>query len=271
MSRIYFDRELDTVASYWRIHRKDGVALAFTTHDRDLYFGGMLHRSAPGMLPSAIRRTIDLSDDEAEVDGALSHDTIKRDDLLSGRFDGASIETGVVDWETLESSSLYAGSVDAVSQDASGFSAQLRSVKADLDIDPVPRSSPSCRARFGGPGCAISATRFETRSSAVSLDRGANSVSFPLEDLQSYVHGQLRWLDGPQTGLSFRIIDQQDGALFLDRQLDEGTTSGSRAILRQGCERTIACCSQRFGNALNFQGEPYLPGNDLIVQYPQPR
>jgi len=27
-------------------------------------------------------------------------------------------------------------------------------------------------------------------------------------------------------------------------------------------------CSARFGNAVNFRGEPYLPGNDLLTRYP---
>ena len=37
------------------------------------------------------------------------------------------------------------------------------------------------------------------------------------------------------------------------------------------CDKTIATCSARFGNALNFQGEPFLPGNDMLAQYPVPR
>lgn len=148
MGRVFFDTELDTVAAYWRIYRCDGVTQGFTTHDRDLWFGGLLHRAAPGMLPSAIRRSSDFADDEAEVDGALAHDTIREDDIAAGRFDGARIEMGVVDWDSLEEASLYAGSIASVTQDAGGFSAQLRSAKADLDIDPVPRASPGCRARL---------------------------------------------------------------------------------------------------------------------------
>ncbi|WP_375291655.1 DUF2163 domain-containing protein, partial [Qipengyuania sp.] len=57
MSRVFGDRELDTMAVWWRIWRADGVALGFTTHDRDLTFAGMRHRAAPGLTPSAIRLT----------------------------------------------------------------------------------------------------------------------------------------------------------------------------------------------------------------------
>lgn len=270
MSRVFFASELDTVAAYWRILRRDGIALGFTTHDRDLYFGGLVHRAAPGMLPSAVRLTADLADDEAEVEGALAHDTIREADILAGRFDRARIETGVVDWQTLDHASLYAGWIDTVSQDAGSFSAQLRSLKSALDIDPVPRTSPTCRARFCGPGCGLPPQAYEVRLAAEAIDAARNAVTFPLPEPHLFLDGTLRWIDGPQTGLVFRIIAAED-ALVLDRPLDPRQAPGARAILRQGCERTIAVCAQRFGNAINFQGEPMLPGNDLLAQYPQPR
>jgi len=55
----------------------------------------------------------------------------------------------------------------------------------------------------------------------------------------------------------------------LDRPLVTGTAIGTRAELRAGCDHTIATCSSRFGNAINFRGEPFLPGNDLLARYGQ--
>ena len=46
---------------------------------------------------------------------------------------------------------------------------------------------------------------------------------------------------------------------------------GLRVRLREGCDRTIATCTSRFGNAVNFRGEPFLPGNDMLAQYPVAR
>ena len=114
MSRVFFSTELEGVATFWRIHRKDGVTLGFTSHDRDLAFGGVLHRAAPGMLPSAVRRTAGLTGDSAEMQGALAHDSIAEADLAEGRFDGARVEVGSVDWETREHAVLYNGTVGAV-------------------------------------------------------------------------------------------------------------------------------------------------------------
>ena len=271
MSRVFFTSELDTAASWWRIYRKDGVTLGFTTHDRDLWFEGILHRSAPGMLPSAIRQSIRLADDEAEVSGALGHDTIRAADIAAGRFDGAQIESGIVDWDSLTSASLYTGSIAGVSQDAAGFSAQLRSAKALLDTDPVPRASPSCRARFCGPGCDLPAAGFSHRTSVRTVDFNRNTIVFEVPDPDRFVRGELRWIDGPQAGLVMKLLAIEASALEVDDSLDAAITPGTRAILREGCDKTIATCAGRFANSINFQGEPHLPGNDLLGQYPQPR
>ena len=45
-------------------------------------------------------------------------------------------------------------------------------------------------------------------------------------------------------------------------------TAGTRALVQEGCDRTLATCATRFGNAVNFQGEPFLPGNDLVARHP---
>src|SRR5690606_21142591 len=43
--------DLTTMALCWRLDRRDGVALGFTSHDRDLPIGGIVYRAAPGMVP----------------------------------------------------------------------------------------------------------------------------------------------------------------------------------------------------------------------------
>jgi hypothetical protein len=58
--------------------------------------------------------------------------------------------------------------------------------------------------------------------------------------------------------------------LVLDRPLDPGLPIGARALVREGCDHTLDTCATRFANAVNFQGEPFLPGNDMIYRYPVP-
>lgn len=268
--RVFFDRELDTVATFWRIFRRDGAALAFTSHDRDLTFAGIRHLAAPGMIPAAIRLTAELANDSAEVQGALNHDSIREAELAAGLFDEAAIEIGAVDWTSLDHHTLYTGQIGRIEDDRAQFAAELRSTKSLLEQDLVPRTSPTCRAEFCGRGCGLSAIRFTSLHVLAEIDLEANRVRFPGLDGMAHVDGRLRFMAGPQTGVAFGIIDAAEEWLVLDRPLVAGTSPGTRTELREGCDHTIATCSGRFGNAANFRGEPFLPGNDLLARYGQP-
>jgi uncharacterized phage protein (TIGR02218 family) len=271
MSRVYFRSELEPVATFWQIERQDGIALGFTSHNRDLWFDGLLHRAAPGMLPSAIRRDSSLSADSAEVSGALTHDAITASDLETGRYDGARIAIGLVDWETLDHDTLYRGEVGAIGNDAGSFAAELRSAKSALGEDHVPRTSPTCRARFCGHGCSLSAARFTHEASIASIDFTDNRVIFAGgPSAADMLDGHLRWLDGPLAGVRMEVVGVEESALELDQMLDHGLQAGMRALLREGCNHTLDTCASRFANSVNFQGEPFLPGNDLLARYPVP-
>ncbi|PLK27417.1 DUF2163 domain-containing protein [Novosphingobium sp. TH158] len=269
MSRVWFSQSLETVATFWRVARRDGVTLGFTTHDGDLWFDGVLHRAVPGMLPSAIRRSADLEPDSAEVEGALSHDSISTADLAAGRFDGARVAIGLVDWRSLERHVLYRGAIGQVVEEDGRFNADLVSRKAELQRDPVPRTSPTCRAAFCGPGCGLSAARFthDARVVGCGLDTGIIALE-GIAVTQDLVAGALRWLDGPLSGTGSEIAGVSGNGVVLSLPLDVVPPTGTRVRLREGCDRTLATCSSRFGNAVNFQGEPHLPGNDLIARYP---
>jgi uncharacterized phage protein (TIGR02218 family) len=269
MSRVFFREELEPTATFWRVLRRDGVTLGFTSHDRDLWLDGMLHRAAPGMLPSAVRRTADLSADSVDVQGALTHDAISSVDLALGLFDGARVQLGVADWETGELAVLYSGEIGAIGEEAAGFSAELLSAKAQLEIDPVPRTSPTCRAEFCGPGCTLSPARFTHELRLATIDLATNAVSFATGPAaERFRDGSLRWIEGPQAGQANMVVDVANDLLVLEQPIGASLQTGTLARVREGCDHTIATCASRFANAINFQGEPFLPGNDLLTRYP---
>jgi uncharacterized phage protein (TIGR02218 family) len=265
--RTFFNQPLDNAVTFWRIYRRDGVTLGLVSHDRSLRFGGIDHYSAPGMTPAAIRLTDGLEDDEAEVEGALSHAAISEADLAAGKYDEATIELGVVDWEALEHHIIYSGQLGNLSNTDNSFVAELRSAKMVLREDRVPRTSPTCRAEFCGPGCDLSTTRFTADFNVSGVDLDANMIWFDGLTADNFKHGLLRFCEGPQTGLVFGILDVQSGGLVLDRALYGDISIGTRARLIEGCDHTLATCANRFGNAINFRGEPFLPGNDLLARY----
>lgn len=267
MSAVYLASELEGVATFWRIARKDGHTLGFTSHDRDLWFDGVLHRAAPGMVPSAIRRSAGITNDSADVQGALAHDSIRAADLAAGRYDGARFAIGVVDWETLQASVLYHGEAGAIAQEDGGFTAELQSAKAALQTDLVPRTSPTCRATFCGSDCSLSPALFTHEAKCTAIDHEGGLIQLTGgPDPQYLQDGWIRWVDGPHVGLTMQVQRVEGSTIMLDQPLAPTVALGSRVIARQGCDHTLATCHGRFANAVNFRGEPFLPGNDLLTR-----
>ena len=74
----------------------------------------------------------------------------------------------------------------------------------------------------------------------------------------------------PLSDCSGEIVEVGPAGLRLDIPLDQDLQPGARAQLREGCDHTVSTCAARFANAVNFQGEPFLPGNDLLARYAVP-
>jgi len=83
-----------------------------------------------------------------------------------------------------------------------------------------------------------------------------------------YIFGELRWLEGPNCGLVFAIIKGQGNDIWLADQPSQAVSVGDRALITTGCDKSFSTCRDRFQNSINFRGEPYLPGNDLLTRYP---
>ncbi|QWC56925.1 DUF2163 domain-containing protein [Erythrobacter sp. 3-20A1M] len=267
MSPVLLDGPLESVVPYWQVFRRDGIAHGFCAHDRDLWFDGLTHRAAPGIAPSAIRLVAGLEGDSAGVSGALSHDGIAEDDLTAGRFDAARVIVGAVDCETLERIALFTGTIGEVAHSGNGFEAQLLPETAALDRDTVPRTSPTCRAAFCGPGCNLPPSAHESEVVLLALAPDTGIARFEGMDAALHRFGSLRWLDGPARGLRASVVAADGDALTID-PIPAGQPPGSRAILREGCDHTLATCRTRFGNGANFRGEAHLPGNDLLTRRP---
>lgn len=266
----FLKRELATVAICWRLERRDGVALGFTTHDRDLAIDGLVYRAAPGMLPSSITRSDGFELDTLDVEGALTADAITAADLKAGRWDGANVRVFMVDWESPEGDTFAVarGELGEVSIRGDAFEAELKGPTAALDRPVVEQTSPECRARLGDKRCRIdlaTRTRLSRIVAVIGEDRIEVDVS-AADDVWRY--GRLRWLGGANSGLERAILGSVGATIALRDPPDFEPLPGDLVELIEGCDRRLATCVSRFANAANFRGEPHLPGMDLLTRYP---
>jgi len=266
----FLEPDLITIALCWRLERRDGVALGFTTHDRDLAIGGLVYRAAPGMLPSAISLTDGFEADSVDIEGALTSRAISGADLGGGRWDGAKVRIFMADWEDPDGGTLAIarGELGEVAIRGDGFEAELRGPTALLDAPVVEQTSPECRARLGDKRCRVdmAARTMLTRVSAV-VDDAAVDVEEAAPGA-AYAGGVLRWIGGANSGLDSLVMQSADGRLTLAEPPPFPPAVGDLVEIREGCDKMLATCAGRFGNAVNFRGEPHLPGIDLLTRYP---
>jgi uncharacterized phage protein (TIGR02218 family) len=264
------ERELATLAFCWRLERRDGICLGFTTHDRDLAIGGLVYRAAPGMLPSAIALSDGFDLDTLDVSGALTSEAIGADDLMAGRWDGAAVAIFMVDWEVPDGERvpLARGVLGDVSITGNGFEAELRGPTAALDRPVVEQTSPECRARLGDKRCRVDmASRTRVTRIAAVLDEDRVEVA-DAAGAGAYGYGRLHWIGGANSGLESAVSGSVGPVLTLREPPPFAARAGDLIEIEEGCDKSFATCAGRFGNALNFRGEPHLPGIDLMTRYP---
>ena len=271
MSEAWLAGPLTSSAYGWRLERRDGVTLGFTSHDRDVELDGLILRASPGMIPSSIVESIGLDVDGLDVRGALTADAIRADDLSAGRWDAARLSIFLFDWTDPSAGvrMLAVGELGAISHSGSEFDAEFKGPAAKLDRAVAPYTSPGCRADFCDADCGLNAARFSHQAQTVALTGSKLTLTASLPATpESFAFGKLRWLDGPNCGLWSDILSVTTTSIQLIAPPPCPALSGSRIELIEGCEKTIATCGTRFGNAINFRGEPYLPGNDILTRYP---
>jgi len=265
----FLDRPLTTLAFCWRLERRDGVALGFTAHDRDLLIDGLVYRAAPGMAPSAVTLADGFDAGSMDVAGALSADGISEEDLEAGRWDGAGVRLFAVDWEAPGETVLLArGELGAAERAGAAFTAELRGPAAVLERAVVEQTSPECRATLGDRRCRVDLAGRRALATVVSADGAALEMDRGEASANAHGYGILRWIDGANAGLSAAILSSAGNGILLRDPPALPVAVGDRAELIEGCDRSFATCRTRFGNAANFRGEPHLPGNDLLTRYP---
>ncbi|QIG81560.1 DUF2163 domain-containing protein [Sphingosinithalassobacter tenebrarum] len=264
----WLEGDLTSVTLCWRIDRRDGVTIGLTAHDRDLEIGGLVHHAAPGMTPSAIDRSAGLDADTMDVTGALTGAAISEADLLAGRWDGARVSLFACDWSEPDATvSLGNGFIGSVETRGERLTAELRGWSVALERPVVEETSPECRAELGDRRCRVAMAGRRRFARVVSVADETITLDGVEPEPNCYGGGRLRWMTSGNGGLEDDIA-LSSGATVTLRAPPRFDGTGALVELIEGCDKMLATCSGRFGNAANFRGEPHLPGMDLLTRYP---
>lgn len=271
MADQWLEGPVTSSAFGWRLERSDGVTIGFTSHDQDVMLDGLRYRASPGLVPTSITERSGLEDGGLDLKGALSSDAIRADDLRAGKWHGAMLEIFLFDWAHVNAGRrpLATGWLGSVEFDASGFSVEVDGPASRLLTPFAPFTSPTCRAHFCDAKCSLNGQRFRHRALLSAIEDVEIVINgLASADLAKFDQGEMRWQSGANCGFRHSILGTTATALILDRPPPEIAEPGAVIELYEGCDKRFSTCAERFGNAVNFRGEPYLPGNDLLTRFP---
>jgi hypothetical protein len=81
-----------------------------------------------------------------------------------------------------------------------------------------------------------------------------------------FAYGTVKFLTGLNAGFSMDVKAFAPGVVTLTMTLPYPLTVGDTYSIVAGCDRLFGTCKARYNNVPNFRGEPYVPGQDVILR-----
>jgi uncharacterized phage protein (TIGR02218 family) len=277
----HFGADVTTLATCWHLTLTDGTEMCFSDHDADIDFDGYTYLASAGVAPTTISHNSDLSVSNSEIMGFLAPGTflgevnsvlINEADVTGGRFDKASVRIFIVNYEdtTMGLFPVQSGTLGEIKlENSNKWTAEIRGPEQALATQIGKLYSITCRATLGDSWCTVNLTQYTKQGTVQSLPfRGNDRVNFVADvvEVDGYFNGGLlTWLTGKNAGLVMEVSDFKTGAFTMYLPMLNRIQAGDTFKAVKGCKKTKDACFQ-FGNVINFQGEPDIPGMNALLK-----
>ena len=258
-----------TLCRCWSLRRRDGAALGFTDHDRDLIVAGLVHEARTGLEAAEASAEAGFAVSGGDVAGALSAFGLTEGDILGGLYDGATVETWLVDWTDPETRLLLdLGTIGEIRREGDAFVAEVRGLAAQLDAEVGRSYRATCGAELGDERCRVDLAPWQVEGRVLALPEPAALTVALAKTLADGVFsgGRLAWTGGANAGAKADVRLHLGDLVSLWESPARPVAAGGTFTLTAGCDKRLATCRDRFTNTLNFQGFPHMPGNDVVMR-----
>lgn len=265
----HLTQDVTTLATCWKLTRRDNSVMGFTDHDQDLTFDNVTYQAATGFTPTTVVTTAALNVDNLDIEGLLDATAITEGDLLSGLYDFAEVEIFMVNYADLTQGRmvLRTGWLGEISVQQGQFVAELRGLTQHLGQRIGELYSSTCRAALGDSRCGVNVGSFIVSGAVSAVDSQSRfSDSSRTEEAGYFAYGKLTFTSGANTGLSMEVKEFSGDEFILTLPMPHAIEVGDGYDVIAGCDKRFTTCISRFSNAENFRGEPHVPGIDKILE-----
>ncbi|NCC03453.1 MAG: DUF2163 domain-containing protein [Proteobacteria bacterium] len=263
--------ETTSLATCWKVTRKDGAVFGFTDFDRDLTIDGVIYQARTGYTRSAVQTVSDLSVDNLDIESAFDSEAITAADLRSGFWDNAEVLIFLVNWAALSQGKiiLKRGTIGQVEMKDNFFKAELRGLTQALAQNIGELYTPNCRADLGDTRCKIDLAALTVASTVTAVSDRYGFTDTARTEAEGYWGGGLIiWTSGVNIGRRMEVRSFVDGVFELFLPMPSDIEVGDGYAVQPGCDKSFSTCCVRYDNAVNFRGEPHVPGTDAVLSYP---
>jgi len=260
--------EVTSLAICWQLTLVGGTVMGFTDHTSDLTISSVLYKAATGFSPTSVETKDKFSVDNLDVAGILDAASITEVDIMAGKYDFAEILIFMVNVTDLTQGIIThrRGWLGEVSLKNGQFVAEVRGLAQKLQQNIVELFSPTCRAVFGDTRCKANLASYTVGGTVNTITSRQVFISTAMTQAAGYFSGgEIQWLTGANAGRRMEIKQFGNTQFTLVLPMPNNVAVGDTFNAIAGCDKTIGTCASRFNNAVNFRGEPYVPGMDKML------
>ncbi|WP_430913088.1 DUF2163 domain-containing protein [Methylobacterium sp. sgz302541] len=258
-----------TLCRCWVLTRRDGTVLGFTDHDRDLVVSGVTYAARTGLEAAEASAELGFAISGGDVAGALTSLGLTDADIAAGLYDGAGVETWLVDWESPQARILLdLSTIGEIRRAGNAFVAELRGLMDQLDMERGRTFRAGCGADLGDARCRVDLSGFRAAGTVSALPEPGTLDTVLTGSFADgfFTGGRLTWTGGANVGRGADIRSQAGGRIELWEAPPSPPAIGDAFTLTAGCDKSLSTCAEKFANVLNFQGFPHMPGNDFVLR-----
>lgn len=301
--KAHLAANLSTLTACVKVTRADSEVFRFTAHNRDLEISGELYQTIQPFVGTAFSQSSGFSVDNTEVVTFVGDigDNVQQVDVEAREFDLAVVDLFMVNFEDVSMGLLYIAKgwrIGEIEIQDNQLRVEIRGKAQYIQQSVVDLYAPACRVDLGSPECGIDLDdtagtfRYYGQVESVTLDRkkfidsGAlvhsipsseESSEMPIEDVFRF--GLLIWTDpstsaasaaastlGLNEGYQMEVKEwnTDTGEFELFEAMPYEIQPGDTFLAYFGCDKLPVTCRVRYQNLVNFRGEPFVPGFDVL-------
>jgi hypothetical protein len=199
--------------------------------------------------------------------------------VKSGILDEATVRVDrgyVLAWPTIPALSItpigtvnvFLGRVAEIDFGRSIVQINMNDPRELLDAK-MPRNlySAACRYALFSPQCTLNKAAFAVNCAVTNVvSLSTFLASFPLTAEGQYNLGNLVWTSGANAGLRMMVRQSGNGGtVILIAPMPFIVVPGDALTIYPGCDKTVAACTNKFNNRINFGGFPLIPAPETSL------